>query len=131
MRRVVITGIGLITPVGNDRDSTWSALLAGKSGAAPITQFDASAYATKFACEVKGYDASPYFEKRDLKHYDRFLQLGVGAALMAMEDAGYANRRVPEGEEDEWGVYIGAGLGGLRTLEDTRATASRRTSCPT
>jgi 3-oxoacyl-[acyl-carrier-protein] synthase II len=126
MRRVVITGIGLITPVGNDRDSTWSALLAGKSGAAPITQFDASAYATKFACEVKGYDASPYFEKRDLKHYDRFLQLGVGAALMAMEDAGYANRRVPEGEEDEWGVYIGAGLGGLRTLEDTHDAAKAK-----
>jgi 3-oxoacyl-[acyl-carrier-protein] synthase II len=126
MRRVVITGIGLITPVGNDRDSTWSALLAGKSGAAPITQFDASAYATKFACEVKGYDASPYFEKRDLKHYDRFLQLGVGAALMAMEDAGYANRRVPEGEEDEWGTYIGAGLGGLRTLEDTHDAAKAK-----
>jgi 3-oxoacyl-[acyl-carrier-protein] synthase II len=126
MRRVVITGIGLITPVGNDRDSTWSALLAGKSGAAPITQFDASAYATKFACEVKGYDASPYFEKRDLKHYDRFLQLGVGAALMAMDDAGYTNRRVPEGEEDEWGVYIGAGLGGLRTLEDTHDAAKAK-----
>jgi 3-oxoacyl-[acyl-carrier-protein] synthase II len=126
MRRVVITGIGLITPVGNDRDSTWSALLAGKSGAAPITQFDASAYATKFACEVKGYDASPYFEKRDLKHYDRFLQLGVGAALMAMDDAGYANRRVPEGEEDDWGVYIGAGLGGLRTLEDTHDAAKAK-----
>ena len=123
MRRVVITGIGLITPVGNDREATWKGLLAGRSGAGPITQFDASAYATKFACEVKGYDPSPYFEKRDLKHYDRFLQLGVGAAMMAMEDAGFDKWRVPEGEEDEWGVFIGAGLGGLRTLEDTHTAA--------
>jgi len=119
MRRVVITGIGLITPVGNDREETWTNLLAGKSGAGPITQFDTSAYATKFACEVKGFDPSPFFDKRELKHLDRFLVFGVAASMMAMEDAGFTNRRVPEGEEEDWGVYIGAGLGGLRSIEDT------------
>jgi 3-oxoacyl-[acyl-carrier-protein] synthase II len=119
MRRVVITGIGLITPIGNDRESTWQGLMAGRSGAGPITQFDASAYATKFACEVKNWDASPWFDKRELKHIDRFLQFGVAAALMAVEDAGLPDRRVPADAADAWGCYIGAGLGGLRTLEDT------------
>jgi 3-oxoacyl-[acyl-carrier-protein] synthase II len=119
MRRVVITGIGLITPVGNDRDATWQALVAAKSGAGPITQFDAKDYATKFACEVKGWDASPWFDKRELKHTDRFLQFGVAAAMMAMDDAGFAGRKVPEGEGDRWGCYLGAGLGGLNTIEQT------------
>jgi 3-oxoacyl-[acyl-carrier-protein] synthase II len=121
MRRVVITGIGLVTPVGNDRESTWTALLAGKSGAGPITQFDCSLYATKFACEVKDFDATPFFDKRELKRLDRFLILGVASAMMAMEDAGYGGRKVPEGEEEMWGVYLGAGLGGLNTLQETHA----------
>jgi 3-oxoacyl-[acyl-carrier-protein] synthase II len=118
MRRVVITGIGLITPVGNDLETTWSALLAGKSGAGPITLFDSSRFATQFACEVKNWDASPFFDKRELKHLDRFLQFGVAAGMMAMADAGLGNH-VPAGEEGRWGSYIGAGLGGTRTIEDT------------
>jgi len=118
MRRVVITGIGLITPVGNDLEATWSALLAGKSGAAPITQFDTTAFATKFACEVKGWDSSRFFDKRELKHLDRFLQFGVAAGMMAVADAGLGTR-VPAGEEDRWGSFIGAGLGGVQTIEDT------------
>jgi len=118
MRRVVITGIGLITPVGNDLEATWSALLAGKSGAAPITQFDTTRFATKFACEVKGWDASRFFDKRELKHLDRFLQFGVAAGMMAVADAGLGTR-VPEAEADRWGAFIGAGLGGVQTIEDT------------
>src|SRR5262245_15821629 len=118
MRRVVLTGTGLVTPLGNDLETTWSALLAGKSGAAPITLFDASQFATKFACEVKGWDALKFFDKRELKHLDRFLQFGVAAGLMAMEDAGLGHR-VPAGEEERWGSYIGAGLGGVQTIEDT------------
>src|SRR5688572_29988753 len=111
MRRVVITGIGLITPVGNDREATWQALLAGKSGAGPITQFDTADFATKFAAEVKNWDPSPFFDKREVKHLDRFLQFGTAAAMMAMDDAGFEGRKVPEGQNDQWGVYIGAGLG--------------------
>src|ERR1043165_6488214 len=102
MRRVVLTGIGMMTPVGNDAETTWSALLAGKSGAAPITLFD----------------ASQFFDKRELKHLDRFLQFGVAAGLMAMNDAGL-DGKVPAGEEHRWGSYIGAGLGGVQTIENT------------
>jgi 3-oxoacyl-[acyl-carrier-protein] synthase II len=118
MRRVVITGIGLVTPIGNDLETTWSALLAGKNGAGQITQFDVTDFATKFACEVKGWDPSKWFDKRELKHVDRFLQFGIGAALMAVDDAGLGGR-VPAGQEDRWGSYIGAGLGGVRTIENT------------
>jgi len=123
MRRVVVTGIGLVTPIGNDLEATWSSLLAGKNGAGPITQFDTSNFATKFGCEVKGFDASKYFDKRELKHLDRFLQFGVAAAMMAVEDAGLGSK-VPAGQEERWGSYIGAGLGGVRTIEDTY-TASK------
>ncbi|HEY4175684.1 MAG TPA: beta-ketoacyl-ACP synthase II [Kofleriaceae bacterium] len=118
MRRVVITGIGLVTPLGNDLETTWSGLVNGKSGAGPITQFDTTNYATKFGCEVKGFDALKWFEKRDLRHVDRFLQFAVAAAMMAMEDSGLG-QKVPAGHEDRWGVYIGSGLGGVKTIENT------------
>jgi 3-oxoacyl-[acyl-carrier-protein] synthase II len=121
MRRVVITGIGLVTPIGNDLESTWAALLAGRGGAAPITQFDCASFATRFACEVKQWDPSRWLDKRELKHIDRFLQFSMGASMMALEDAGLGPR-LPEAEADRWGVYIGAGLGGVRTIEDTLIT---------
>jgi 3-oxoacyl-[acyl-carrier-protein] synthase II len=123
MRRVVITGIGLVTPIGNDLESTWSSLIAGKNGAGPITQFDATNFSTKFACEVKGWDPSKWFDKRELKHVDRFLQFGVAAAMMAMDDAGLG-KKVPAGQEDRWGAYIGAGLGGVKTIEDAYAATA-------
>jgi 3-oxoacyl-[acyl-carrier-protein] synthase II len=125
MRRVVVTGIGLITPIGNDLETTWASLLAGKSGAAPITQFDTSDFATKFGCEVKGLDTSKWFDKRELKHLDRFLQFGVAAAMMAVDDAGLGTK-VPAGQEHRWGSYIGAGLGGVRTIEDTYASTKAK-----
>src|SRR5574338_1463166 len=124
-RRVVVTGIGLVTPIGNDLESTWSALLAGKNGAGPITQFDCSDFATKFACEVKNWDASKWFDKRALKHVDRFLQFGIAPAMMAVEDAGLG-QRVPAGQEHRWGAYIGAGLGGVKTIEDTYAATKAK-----
>ena len=120
MRRVVITGIGLLTPIGNDLESTWSALLAGKNGAGPITLFDTTNFATTFGCEVKGWDPSKFFDKRELKHLDLFLQFGVAAGMLAVADAGLGTR-VPEHEQDRWGSYIGAGLSGVRTIEDTYA----------
>jgi len=118
MRRVVITGIGMVTPIGNDLETTWSSLLAGKSGAGPITLFDTTKFATKFGCEVKGLETSRWFDKRELKHLDRFLQFAVSAGMMAVADAGLGTR-VPAGLEDRWGCYIGSGLGGVRTIEDT------------
>src|SRR5882762_9411840 len=125
MRRVVITGLGLITPIGNDLEATWSALLAGKNGAGPITHFDTTLFATKFGCEVKGWDPSKFFDKRELKHLDRFLQFGVAAGMMALADSGLGSR-VPEGEEDRWGSFIGAGLGGVRTIEQTFAAQAAK-----
>ncbi len=121
MRRVVITGIGLITPLGIGREETWSALLAGKSGAGPITLFDATDHATKIACEVKDWNSQVlrWLDKREIKHQDRFLQFGIAASMMAMEDAGFADHKVPAGEEDRWGVYVGSGLGGITTIEAT------------
>lgn len=121
MRRVVITGIGLITPIGNDLESTWSALVAGKNGAAATTLFDTTDFATRFACEVKGWEPSKWFDKRELKHLDRFLQFGVAAGMMAVDDAGLGGK-VPAGQEHRWGSFIGAGLGGVRTIEDTYAS---------
>ncbi|MBA3819456.1 MAG: beta-ketoacyl-ACP synthase II [Deltaproteobacteria bacterium] len=117
-RRVVITGIGLVTPIGNDLESTWSSLLAGRNGAGPITLFDTTRFATKFGCEVKNWEPSKWMDKRELKHLDRFLQFSIGAAMMAVEDAGLGTK-VPEGQEERWGSYIGSGLGGVRTIEDT------------
>ncbi|HEY0193000.1 MAG TPA: beta-ketoacyl synthase N-terminal-like domain-containing protein, partial [Kofleriaceae bacterium] len=120
MRRVVITGIGLVTPIGNDLESTWSSLLAGKNGAGPITLFNTERFATKFGCEVKHWDGSVFFDKRELKHLDRFLQFGVAAGIMALRDSGIGDR-VPEHEADRWGSFVGAGLGGVKTIEDTYA----------
>ena len=86
-RRVVITGVGAVTPLGNDIETTWTNLISGRSGAGPITQFDVTNYATKFGCEVKNWDPSKWFDKREIKHVDRFLQFGIAASMMAMEDA--------------------------------------------
>jgi 3-oxoacyl-[acyl-carrier-protein] synthase II len=124
-RRVVITGIGLITPIGNDLETTWASLLAGKNGAGPTTLFDVTDFATKFSCEVKNWEPSKYFDKRELKHLDRFLQFGVAAGVMAVADAGLGTR-VPEGQEHRWGTFIGAGLGGVRTIEDTYAASKAK-----
>ena len=86
-RRVAITGIGLVTPVGIGRDETWNALVAGKSGIGPITLFDVTEFATKFAGEVKAWEPTRWIEKRDAKTYDRFLQFGVVASQLAKDDA--------------------------------------------
>ncbi len=125
MRRVVITGIGLVTPIGNDLETTWTSLLAGKNGAGPTTLFDTTEFATKFACEVKGWEPLKFFDKREVKHLDRFLQFGVAAGMMALADAGLG-AKVPAGSEDRWGSYIGAGLGGVRTIEDTYAASKAK-----
>ncbi len=115
-RRVVVTGMGAITPVGNDVATTWSALLAGKSGAAPITHFDASRFPVRFACEVKGFDPLQYMERKEAKRTDQFTQYAVGAADQAMASAGLNE---PNGlDPDRIGVIIGSGIGGLKIFEE-------------
>ncbi|MCH7932378.1 MAG: beta-ketoacyl-ACP synthase II [Gemmatimonadetes bacterium] len=117
LRRVVITGLGAITPVGNDVPSTWDALLAGETGAGPITIFEATEeYVTRIACEVKNFDPLAFLEKKEVRRYDRFAQFSVGAADEAMRDAGLAGP--PEGVAPErFGVIFGSGIGGISTME--------------
>jgi 3-oxoacyl-[acyl-carrier-protein] synthase II len=114
-RRVVVTGVGLVSPVGIGTEETWQALLAGRSGAAPITLFDASQHSTRFACEVKGFDPLRWVEKKDVKKMDRFIQFAVAAADFALADSGL---EVAAGKNDEMvGVYVGSGIGGFATIE--------------
>src|SRR5688572_3819088 len=111
--RVVVTGLGCISPVGNNVKDTWSALLAGKSGAAPITAFDASAHKTRFAAEVKGFDPVAMFGTRDARKMDRFTQLATVAALEALEHSGL---KIDESNRDRVGILIGTGIGGILTI---------------
>ena len=116
-RRVVVTGLGMITPIGHDTPSSWAALLAGKNGGGPITHFDADErYATRIACEVKDFDPAPYLNKREIRRYDRFAQFAVVAADEAMACAGLEG--CPPGVRPErFGVIIGSGIGGVETYE--------------
>ncbi len=113
-RRVVITGLGAVTPVGNDVPTMWRNLLAGKSGAGPITLFDAAAFKTKFACEVKDFDAGTLIGKKDARRMDRFTQLAVVAAQQALQDSTLI---VNADNTARIGVYVGSGIGGIGTLE--------------
>jgi 3-oxoacyl-[acyl-carrier-protein] synthase II len=115
-RRVVVTGMGAITPVGNDVATTWQALLEGKSGAAPITHFDASGFPVRFACEVKGFDPLEYMDRKEAKRADQFTQYAVGAAYQAMRHAGLAEQNGMD--PDRIGVIVGSGIGGLKIFEE-------------
>lgn len=112
-KRVVVTGLGCVSPVGNNVKDTWQALLAGKSGAAPITTFDASAHKTKFAAEVKGFDATALFGSRDARKMDRFTQFATAATLEALA---HSNLTIDESNRDRVGILIGTGIGGINTL---------------
>ncbi len=114
-RRVVVTGLGALSPVGNTVDETWQALLAGTSGAAPITKFDPANLRVRFACEVKGFDPQLYMDRKEARRYDLFAQLALAAAHQAVEQAG-----LMEGFPDplRTGVVIGSGIGGMQTYED-------------
>jgi 3-oxoacyl-[acyl-carrier-protein] synthase II len=114
-RRVVVTGLGLVTPVGTDVESSWSALLAGRSGAAPITKFDPKDQSVRFACEVKGFDPLQYIDRKEARRYDLFAQFALAAAHQAVTQAGLEGR-VPDA--DRIGVVIGSGIGGMQTYEE-------------
>ena len=113
--RVVVTGLGLVTPVGTDVDSTWTALLAGTPGAAPITKFDPHKLSVRFACEVKGFDPLQYIDRKEARRYDLFAQFALAAAHQAVTQA-CLEGRFPSPERT--GVIIGTGIGGMQTYED-------------
>ena len=115
MRRVVMTGLGVVTPVGNDVPAMWSALLAGRSGVGTISSFDASAFASQVAAEVKGFDPAQYLSPKDIRRTERFTQFAIAASKQAVADAGLAVDR-----EDPFrcGVIIGSGMGSMRLIEE-------------
>jgi 3-oxoacyl-[acyl-carrier-protein] synthase II len=118
-RRVVVTGVGAVTPVGNTAEEFWAALIQGKSGIGPITRFDASPLPTRIAGEVKGFDSLRYIDKKDDRKFDPFLKYAIACAVMAVEDAGLNVERV---DRDRFGVLVGSGIGGITTLLETHKT---------
>jgi 3-oxoacyl-[acyl-carrier-protein] synthase II len=114
-KRVVITGMGALTPIGNDVPTYWKNLVAGVSGAAPITRFDAEKFRTRFACEIKGLDVNDYIPRQEARKMDPFTQYAVIAADEAMKDAGFGADTL---DLDKAGVIWGSGIGGLKTFED-------------
>ncbi|WP_027175618.1 beta-ketoacyl-ACP synthase II [Desulfovibrio aminophilus] len=114
MKRVVVTGLSAITPLGTDLASSWEALLAGKSGIGPLTKFDCAAYETRIAGEVKGFEPERYIPAKQVKRMETFVQYAVACSKMLLEDAGW---QVPPEEAATTGVIIGVGLGGLQTIE--------------
>ena len=111
-----MTGLGLVTPLGNDVESTWSALIEGRSGAGPITLFDATDQDVRFACEVKDFDPSPFMDRKEVKRSDRFVQFSLATAEQAV-DAADLREALPGLPKERFGVIIGSGIGGLMTLE--------------
>jgi 3-oxoacyl-[acyl-carrier-protein] synthase II len=118
-RRVAVTGLGMISPVGNDVAATWASLLKGVSGAAPITKFDASAFPVRFAAEVKGFDPLLYMDRKEAKRSDMYTQYALAASVQAMRDSGLAVNGSAAGIPPERiGVIVGSGIGGLKSFEE-------------
>lgn len=115
LNRVVVTGLGALTPIGNTVDEMWANLLAGKSGAAPITLFDASNFKSQFACEVKGFNPADYIDRKDARKMDRCTQLGIAAAVQAVEDS---KLDLETEDKTRIGVVYGIGIGGIQTFQE-------------
>ena len=123
MRRVVVTGLGAVCPIGNDIETIWKNALAGKSGVGPVTRFDASAFGCQIAAEVKDFDVSPYMPVKEARRFDRFLHFGVAAALQAISDSGLK----PEEENlRRIGCAVGSGIGGIPMICDNHKTLLER-----
>ncbi len=126
-RRVVVTGLGLISPVGNSVEEGWKNLLAGRSGIADITRFDATAFACRFAGEVKGFQVEDYFPAKEARHMDAFIHYGLAASIQAIRDAGLpAKDELSQEEAERIGCLIGSGIGGLPLIEETRSEFEKR-----
>jgi 3-oxoacyl-[acyl-carrier-protein] synthase II len=124
-RRVVVTGTGVVTALGNDVASTWDALIAGRSGVARITQFDPERVDARIAAEVKDFDASAVLDRKELRRTDRYIQFGLVCARQALDQAGLPGR-LDDNEAERTGVILGSGLGGVRTLFDNVLTMAER-----
>ena len=119
-RRVVVTGLGLVSPVGNSVAEGWANLVAGRSGIANITKFDASAFACRFAGEVKGFDVEQYMPGKEARHMDSFIHYGMAASIQAVQDAGLPHgEALNEAQAERFGVIVGSGIGGLPMIEQT------------
>ena len=110
LRRVVVTGLGAITPIGNTVDEYWNGLVNGVSGAGPITRFDASKFKTQFACEIKNFNAEDFFDRKEVRKYDIYAQYGIVAADQALKDAGFDMNAL---DKQRVGVIWASGIGGL------------------
>ncbi len=117
-RRVVITGMGLITPIGNTVEETWASALEGRSGGNLIEHFDTSDFGVKIGANVKNFDVEQYLDRKEARRIDVFIQLGIAAGVQAVDDAGIADMA----ESDRVGIAIGSGIGGINTIEDTHST---------
>ena len=115
LKRVVVTGLGAVTPLGNSPEDTWKSMLAGKSGAAPITQFDTSKFKTQFACEVKNLDVTDWLDRKEARKLDRYTQLAMISAIQGVQDSGID---LEKEDKNRIGVIYGVGIGGIRTFED-------------
>ncbi|MBQ2554605.1 MAG: beta-ketoacyl-ACP synthase II [Prevotella sp.] len=115
LKRVVVTGLGAVTPVGNTPDEAWKNLVAGVSGAAPITNFDSSLFKTHFACEVKNLDVTKYIDRKEVRKMDKYAQYAMVSAVQAIEDSGVDLEAL---DKDRVGVIFGVGIGGIKTFED-------------
>ena len=115
LKRVVVTGLGAVTPVGNTPEETWQSLVAGKSGAAPITHFDTSKFKTHFACEVKGLNVNDFIERKEARKLDRYTQLALISAMRGVKDSGID---LEKEDKERIGVVYGVGIGGIKTFED-------------
>lgn len=122
-RRVVVTGLGAVSPVGNDMATTWQSIVAGRSGIAPITRFDASAFSTKFAGEVKGFNVEDYLPGKESRHFDTFVHYGVAAGLQALRDSGLT---IGDANRDRMSVVVGSGIGGLPYIESQHTEYTER-----
>ncbi|NLN11891.1 MAG: beta-ketoacyl-ACP synthase II [Acidobacteria bacterium] len=122
-RRVVVTGVGLVSPLGVGTESTWRALLAGESGIGPITRFDTTAFVTRIAAEVKGFQPEEWIEKKEVKKSDSFIHFAIAASQMAVDDAGLV---IDETNADDIGVVIGSGIGGFPIIERTHSVLVER-----
>ena len=116
LKRVVVTGLGAITPLGNSVEETWKALIAGKSGAAPITHFDTSKFKTQFACEVKDFRPEDYnIDRKEARKMDLYCQFAIAAANQAIADSGLVTEDL---DKNRVGVIYGVGIGGIKTFQD-------------